>query len=103
MLHANLIGHHGLPDLSPHVPAVAEVVGWPEMRDIAMATGTTAVTIDNCRRDNPGDGREQTVQLLLQWVEAQGGRASAVLVEQLRTRHRTATVEQVLAILRRDG
>ncbi|XP_071336506.1 tumor necrosis factor receptor superfamily member 6 isoform X2 [Trachinotus anak] len=89
-----------LTDFQPHLPDIAEVLGWKDMQDVAMRSGMLQTTIDACKLDHPGDSQEQTLQLLMKWVEKEGMNGSKRLIQILKDSNKLNKVEQVTRILR---
>ncbi|XP_040905927.1 tumor necrosis factor receptor superfamily member 6 [Toxotes jaculatrix] len=92
-----------LKDIEAHMPEIAEVLGWKNMRDIALRGGISQTVIETCKQNHPNDGEEQTLQLLMRWVEQQGSDASKTLVQMLQDRGKMQAAEKVRNILRRGG
>lgn len=90
-------------DVQRHVPAIAEVIGWKHMRDIALHRNIPLPIIDNVRLNNPNDTQEQTIQLLLLWVERQGREAGVNLVTDLENNGKKREAEKVTEILSRGN
>lgn len=88
-------------DLSPHLSDIAGVLGWKDMKDVAMRSNITNVTIDSCKQNHPSDSQEQTLELLTIWVEAQGRKASHNLIEILTKNGKKGKAESVTDILSR--
>ncbi|XP_074501491.1 tumor necrosis factor receptor superfamily member 26 [Sebastes fasciatus] len=90
-------------DLQPHMTDIAEAIGWPDMRDVAMGSGILSTTIDSCKLNHPGNSQEQTVELLQIWVERQGREASKNLVQILEDSGKRGKAESVVQILARPN
>ncbi|XP_061693872.1 tumor necrosis factor receptor superfamily member 6 [Syngnathoides biaculeatus] len=90
-----------IPPTDPfrHVPAIAEVLGWKTMADVAIRSGMNPVALENCERDHPRDSQERTVQLLRDWVQEQGMDAMKNLITILRNSKQNYKVQKVSAIL----
>ncbi|CAL8297474.1 unnamed protein product [Merluccius merluccius] len=86
-------------DLTPHVPEIATVLGWQVMRNVALKSGFSQVSINNHSHNHPGDATEQTVQLLLEWVQKKGKKAARELVERLGDEGCTDQRDRVRSIL----
>ncbi|XP_034464318.1 tumor necrosis factor receptor superfamily member 6 [Hippoglossus hippoglossus] len=86
-----------------HVPDIADVLGWKDMQDVAMRSGMTKVEIDSCKRVDPTDSEEQTLQLLLKWVEREGKGGAKQLTTLLRKSRKKEKAERVEKILRSDS
>ncbi|XP_061545963.1 tumor necrosis factor receptor superfamily member 6-like isoform X2 [Phycodurus eques] len=90
-----------LPDTDPirHLPAVAEVLGWTTMANVARRSGMSPIVIDSCELDYPRNSQEQTLQLLRKWVEEQGMDAMKKLIQTLTNIKQNYTAQRVLAVL----
>lgn len=86
-------------DLQPHLPEIAELIGWKVMRDIAMSSSIPNTTIDSVQQNNPRDAQEQTLELLKIYVERQGKEAAKNLIEKLETSKHKGTAEKVAGLL----
>lgn len=84
-----------IPDLQPHLYDIAEVLGWKDMKKLALRSGITRVGIDSCKLDNPGDSQGQTLQLLEKWVEKEGREASRSLIKQLKAMDKKRKAEEL--------
>ncbi|CAL8255911.1 unnamed protein product [Lota lota] len=84
------------------VPAIAEVVGWVEMKNIARMAGFKNTSIDNHMLNHPTDAKERTIELLLEWGEKHGREALRILVTKLNENNRIATVEELTGIFEKD-
>nr|AAL08415.1 hypothetical protein [Takifugu rubripes] len=51
-------------ELYPHLPDIAAIIGWKDMKDIAIASGIREVTIETVQLDHQNDHEEQTQELL---------------------------------------
>lgn len=87
-------------DLTPYIPAIAEEIGWKEMRNIAMNSKVPSGIIESCMLSHPQDTVEQTIHLLRSWVEREGTDASKKLIQYLRQMNRKQKAEKVEEILR---
>lgn len=90
-----------VPDLTPFIPKLASVIGWKDMRNIAMASGMPDGTIESVELDHRQDSQEQTIQLLRKWAEKEGSEASNKLIQYLK--EKTGKLEKVREILRVDN
>lgn len=86
-------------DLSPHMPDIAEELGWKDMKAIAMRSNIKSASIEGCRLDYPGNSQEQTLQLLKIWTEQQGMEASRNLIQILQNSGKKGKAEKVALIL----
>ena len=85
------------------MPEIAAVLGWKDMQDVAMRSGMTKVEIDSCKRSDPMDSEEQTVQLLVKWVEKEGKGGAQKLITLLQKCRKRDKAEKVASILRSDS
>ncbi|XP_073338694.1 tumor necrosis factor receptor superfamily member 6 [Pagrus major] len=88
-------------DLQPYLSDIAEEIGWPDMKDIAMRDKIPMTRIDNCERNHPHNTHEQTMELLQDWVQGQGLAAGKKLVQNLEKYGRQLKADKVKAILLR--
>lgn len=86
-------------DLQHHLPDIANIIIWTEMKDIAAQSGVSKATIDSCKLNHPGDSREQTYELLMHWVEGESRGAGRKLIEMLNKNGKRAKAEKVKEIL----
>ncbi|AWP13883.1 putative tumor necrosis factor receptor superfamily member 6 [Scophthalmus maximus] len=90
-------------DLHLHLPDIAAILGWKDMKDVAMRSGISTTAIDSCKLDHPNNSEEQTLQLLVKWVEKQGMGASKDLIEILQKSDKHFKAEKVKEILQNDS
>uniref|UniRef100_A0A3Q3WL91 Uncharacterized protein n=1 Tax=Mola mola TaxID=94237 RepID=A0A3Q3WL91_MOLML len=83
-------------DIGPLLPDIAKVIGWRNMRDVAMRSSILDTVIESCRLNHPGDTQEQTLELLKTWVEKEGSDAGKKLVECLRKSHKNTKAKKIL-------
>lgn len=86
-------------DLKPHLLDIADVIGWKDLRGVAMRSGIPESIIESCQLNNPRDCQEQTFQLLNIYVERQGREASSSLIQKLLTDGKKAKAQKVKDIL----
>lgn len=86
-------------DLMPLLPAIAEVIGWQDLHNLALSSNIPPTIIDSCKLDCPGNSQDQTVKLLMAWTERQGMRAGTELIKSLQKSNKTRKAEQVKKIL----
>ncbi|XP_046885748.1 tumor necrosis factor receptor superfamily member 6 [Hypomesus transpacificus] len=84
--------------LTPHIPDITTVVGWKNMRDVAMRCGMSPTEIESHQLNSP-DSNEWCQGLLNAWVEKEGSQAAEKLVLNLRQIKKKTTAERVEAIL----
>ncbi|XP_035519231.1 tumor necrosis factor receptor superfamily member 6 [Morone saxatilis] len=89
-------------DLQPRLPDIAEALGWKDMKEVAIRSNIPMTVIDSCQLDIPGDSKEQTLKLLLNWVESQGSDAAKNLLEILQRSGKRRKAERVKEILSHD-
>ncbi|XP_020776953.2 tumor necrosis factor receptor superfamily member 6 [Boleophthalmus pectinirostris] len=94
---------HLLGSLGPHIPKVAEVIGWPNMRNLAMQSQISKGRIESCEQDHPTSSVERTIALMRIWEEKESRKSSEKLVQYLRQIHQNSTAEQVQSILSVDS
>uniref|UniRef100_A0A8D3BFA2 Apoptosis-mediating surface antigen FAS n=1 Tax=Scophthalmus maximus TaxID=52904 RepID=A0A8D3BFA2_SCOMX len=92
-----------IADLHLHLPDIAAILGWKDMKDVAMRSGISTTAIDSCKLDHPNNSEEQTLQLLVKWVEKQGMGASKDLIEILQKSDKHFKAEKVKEILQNDS
>uniref|UniRef100_A0A3B4UJN8 Tumor necrosis factor receptor superfamily member 6-like n=1 Tax=Seriola dumerili TaxID=41447 RepID=A0A3B4UJN8_SERDU len=83
-----------VPDIEPHLPDIADALGWKDMKAVASRSGISQTTIESCKLDNPGDCREQTEQLLRIWVERHGSDSPGKLIQILKNRGKKNKLEK---------
>ncbi|KAM7385490.1 hypothetical protein PAMP_001572 [Pampus punctatissimus] len=86
-------------EISPHLPEIALKLGWMDMKDVAIRSGTEMTVIESCELDHHGDTQEKTLQLLIKWVEQQGMDAPTKLVQILQDSHKKLKAQMVAKIL----
>ncbi|KAM9848245.1 tumor necrosis factor receptor superfamily member 6 [Aulostomus maculatus] len=86
-------------DLSNHIVDIARLLGWKDMKEVAMRSNIKDTTIEACELNHPRDAEEQTLQLLQAWVEAQGTEASSKLIQILRNMDKQVKAKKVEMIL----
>lgn len=86
-------------NLHPHLPDIADIIGWTDMKDIAISTNVQSATIESFKLDNPGQSREQTLQLLTHFNEKHSRMASRVLIENLKRRGKNDKADRVQRLL----
>ncbi|XP_078129334.1 tumor necrosis factor receptor superfamily member 6 isoform X2 [Sander vitreus] len=90
-------------DLQPHLPDIAEAIGWRDMKVVAMRSKILNPTIEACQMNCPGNIQEATLELLKIWVEKNGKEASRNLVQILQRNGKRDTAEMVMDILSRPN
>lgn len=85
-----------------HAPDIAAILGWKDMKDVALRSGLTDVQIDSCQQSN-NNPEEQTLQLLQKWMEALGRGAENKLISILRSSGKKGKAEKVEDILKRGN
>lgn len=88
-------------DLYPHLPDIAAIIGWRDMKDIAIASGITAVKIESVQLDHSNDHEEQTLELLSHFREKHSQEAAKKLIELLKTKGKNNKADQVESLLTR--
>uniref|UniRef100_A0A8C4NRI1 Apoptosis-mediating surface antigen FAS n=1 Tax=Dicentrarchus labrax TaxID=13489 RepID=A0A8C4NRI1_DICLA len=88
-------------DLQPYLPDIAEAMGWKDMKYVAIRSKIPMTAIESCQLDHPHDSKEQTVKLLMIWVEKQGSDAAKNLLEILQRSGKRRKAENVKDILSR--
>ncbi|KAL6101969.1 fas [Pungitius sinensis] len=83
-------------DLQCHLPDIAEIIGWKDMKEVATRSGINDTVIESCQLNHPNDSQEQTLQLLKKWVEMQGKEASNMLVQILEKNKKRGKAEKII-------
>lgn len=86
-------------DLQPHLPDIADIIGWMDMKDIAISKNISSVTIESVQLDNPNNSREQTLQLLRHFNEKHSRNAAQVLIETLKFKGKKRKADRVQGLL----
>ncbi|XP_055083224.1 tumor necrosis factor receptor superfamily member 6 isoform X2 [Periophthalmus magnuspinnatus] len=89
-----------LERLGPHIPEIAEVITWKNMRNLAMKSGIHASKIESCEQDHQNSSTERTIALMRIWEEKESWAASEKLVQFLKQTYQNSKAEEVLTILR---
>lgn len=84
--------------LRPHIPEIAEQIGWTTMKTLALQSEIPNGIIESC--ESKKDVVEGTIELLRVWEEKAGNNASSKLIQSLEKNGQNSTVNKVLAILR---
>lgn len=95
-----------IPDdvnLQKHVPELVKVIGWRDMHVIALSGGVQQNDIDNCQLDHRGDVNEQTMALLVTYIERQGRGSGKKLRDSLLKSGKKGKAQQVESILLQDS
>ncbi|KAI9535478.1 hypothetical protein NQZ68_003032 [Dissostichus eleginoides] len=87
------------PLLERDLPDIAEIIGWTNMKAVATRSGMLDTTIENCRLNHVGDTREQTLELLREFVQKEGRPALTTLIKTLRNSGKRRIAERVIAKL----
>ena len=87
------------PLLERDLPDIAEIIGWTDMKDVAIHSGMRDTIIENCRLNHIGDAREQTLELLQEFVKKEGSQASTTLIQTLQNSNKRRIEERVFAKL----
>ncbi|XP_034007668.1 tumor necrosis factor receptor superfamily member 23-like [Trematomus bernacchii] len=87
------------PLLERDLPDIAEIIGWTDMKDVATRSGMLDTAIENCRLNHVGDAREQTLELLQEFVKKEGNQASTTLIQTLQNSNKRRIEERVFAKL----
>lgn len=90
-------------DLQRHMPDLVNVIGWKDMRMIALSGGIQKTEIDNCQLSHQTDVNEQTMALLDIYIERQGRGAGQKLRDSLLKRGKKNKAQEVEHILLQDG
>lgn len=86
-------------DLDPQLPDIARIIGWKDMKDIAIASGITVETIESIQLNDPKDHMEQTAQLLRYFREMHSQEAGNKLIELLKKRRKNNKADRVRSLL----
>ncbi|KAK6328693.1 hypothetical protein J4Q44_G00006710 [Coregonus suidteri] len=87
-------------DLRPHLPEIANALGWKDMKQVAERSGMKHTAIECHQLDFPNDSQQQCSSLLRAWVEKEGmATASEKLVNTLHRMKKKAKAEDIKAII----
>lgn len=86
-------------DIQPHLPDIAEAIGWKDMKVVAMCSKIPHPIIEACQQNHPHDSQEQTIELLMKFVERNGKKAPNNLVQFLEKSGKRDKAERVTSIL----
>lgn len=94
-----------LSDIDPerHVPDLAKVIGWRDMRIVAMSSGISKIEIENCEQVHHVDLNERTIALLNIYVEKLGRGWGEKLRTSLLRQQKKNKAEQVERILLQEN
>ncbi|XP_010782485.1 tumor necrosis factor receptor superfamily member 6 isoform X2 [Notothenia coriiceps] len=87
------------PLLERNLPDIAEIIGWTDMKDVATRSGMRDTTIENCKLNHVGNAREQTLELLQEFVQEKGSQAQTTLIQTLKNSGKRRIAERVVAKL----
>lgn len=90
-------------DLEPYFPDLVKVIGWKDMRDIALRSSILETCVESCQLNHPGDADEQTLELLRIWNEKQGRGAGNKLKQILQNIDKKLKAQKVTDILLRGA
>ncbi|XP_031162909.1 tumor necrosis factor receptor superfamily member 23 isoform X2 [Sander lucioperca] len=90
-------------DLQPHLPDIAEVIGWRDLEVVAIRSSIPNTAIEACKINHPHSIEEATLELLKIWVEKNGREASRNLVQILQRSGKRDKAEKVMDILSRPN
>lgn len=90
-------------NLQKHVPELVKVIGWKDMHVIALSGGVQQNDIDNCQLDHRNDVNEQTMALLVTYIERQGRGSGKKLRDSLLKNGKKSKAQQVESILLQDS
>lgn len=79
------------------------VIGWKDMRDIALRSSIPGTIIESCELNHPRDANEQTLELLRIWNENQGRGAGNKLKQILQDIGKKKKAQEVTNILLRGA
>ncbi|KAK5854128.1 hypothetical protein PBY51_015224 [Eleginops maclovinus] len=85
--------------LGPNLPDIANIIGWKTMKDVAIRSCMLETTIENCKLNHVGDVQEQTLQLLQEFVQKEGGQALTTLIQNMKNGGHRKKAEMVIAKL----
>uniref|UniRef100_A0A3B5KKI7 Uncharacterized protein n=1 Tax=Takifugu rubripes TaxID=31033 RepID=A0A3B5KKI7_TAKRU len=86
-------------ELYPHLPDIAAIIGWKDMKDIAIASGIREVTIENVQLNHQNDHEEQTQELLNHFRQMHSQEAAKKLIELLKTKGKNDKAVRVESLL----
>ena len=78
---------------------IAEIIGWTDMKAVAIRSGMRDTTIENCRLNHVGEAQEQTLELLKEFVNKEGNQAQTTLIKTLQNSGKRGIAERVIAKL----
>eukprot|EP00066_Takifugu_rubripes_P012290 XP_011601556.1 PREDICTED: tumor necrosis factor receptor superfamily member 6-like [Takifugu rubripes] len=87
-------------ELYPHLPDIAAIIGWKDMKDIAIASGIREVTIETVQLDHQNNHEEQTQELLNRFRQMHSQEAAKKLIELLKTKGKNDKAVRVESLLR---
>ncbi|KAM3605734.1 uncharacterized protein V6R79_003827 [Siganus canaliculatus] len=87
-------------DLQPHLPDIAELIGWNDMKNAAMRGKIPETSIENCALNHPNDHSEQALELLGVFVQHHGSEAPNKILRILQDMGKKAKAEKLKVMLR---
>lgn len=97
----NPVDEPELPErLGPSIPAIAQVITWPTVRNLALRYDVPKAMIDGCELDHPNNSEERTIKLLRIFEERKSKDAARALVQFLRQTQQNRKADDVEKILR---
>lgn len=83
--------------LRPHIPEIAEVIGWKTIKNLAINSNIPKGKLESCEETK--DSVERTIALLHIWEEKESKNAAPKLLEYLRNTNQNSTADDVYKIL----
>ncbi|XP_037321624.2 tumor necrosis factor receptor superfamily member 6-like [Pungitius pungitius] len=83
-------------DLLRHLPGIAKIVEWDDMKEVATRSKIQDLVIKSCEQEHPNDSQEKTLHLLKIWEERQGKEASKMLVKILEENKKRGKAEKII-------
>ncbi|MED6277993.1 hypothetical protein CHARACLAT_019188 [Characodon lateralis] len=81
-------------DMAPHLADVAEILGWKDMKAVAMSIEMSAA-IESAQLSHPSDSDTWTIELLKRWHEKTGRTASVELIKILQSKNKKSKAEKI--------
>lgn len=83
-------------EMENHLQDVAEILGWKDMRAIALKSKLPLSVIEGVELSYPNDSERWTIEILKRWMEKKGSTASVDLITILRERNQNAQADKIV-------
>lgn len=83
-------------DMENHLQDVADILGWKDMRAVALKSNIPMSVIDGVKLSHPNDSESWTIDLLEKWMQKMGRTASVDLIRILRERGKNAKADKIV-------